>query len=72
MSRGWHTGLLMSTGVAMSSAPKAAPSDEVDASIREFLVEPDDDDLVEHREQVPDEELQQPLHNPLWAGGSSI
>lgn len=56
----------------MSSAPKAAPSDEVDASIREFLVEPDDDDLVEHREQVPDEELQQPLHNPLWAGGSSI
>jgi hypothetical protein len=56
----------------MSSAPKAAPSDEVHESIRDFLAEPDDDDLVEHREQVPDEELHQPLHNPFWAGGSSI
>ena len=56
----------------MSSAPKAAPSDEVLGSIRDLLAEPDDEELVEHREQVPDEELQQPLHNPFWAGGSSF
>jgi hypothetical protein len=54
----------------MPSAPEAVPSDEVLESIREFLAEPDDEDLVAHREQVPDEELQQPLHNPFWAGGS--
>ena len=60
----------------MSSAPHVASDGEVlqDAGIldviRASLGEPDDDDLVEHSEQVPDEELQQPLHNPFWAGGS--
>jgi hypothetical protein len=55
----------------MASAPKVDPHAEALASIREFLAEPDDDDLVEHSEEVPPEELQKPLHNPFWAGGSA-
>ena len=54
----------------MSSVPHVDLDAEIRAAIRESLGEPDDADLVEQSEEVPDEELQPPLHNPLWAGGS--
>lgn len=57
----------------MPSAPRRRRADQTSEaleSVRESLPEPDDDDLVEHRQDEPPEGLQKPLHDPWWAGGS--
>lgn len=58
----------------MPSGPqprRTLPDSEALESVRESLPEPDDEDLVEHRQDEPQEELQKPLHDPWWAGGSA-
>lgn len=54
----------------MASPPDRRQADETDEaleSVREALPAPDEDDLVEHRpDEEPADELQPPLHDPLW------
>lgn len=55
----------------MASPPDRRPADETDEaleSVRDALPGPDEDDLVEHRPDEPADELQPPLHDPLWGG----
>lgn len=55
----------------MASLPDRRQADETDEaleSVRDALPGPDEDDLVEHRPDEPAEELQPPLHDPLWGG----
>lgn len=54
----------------MASPPDRRQADETDEaleSVRDALPAPDEDDLVEHRpDEEPADELQPPLHDPLW------
>lgn len=55
----------------MASPRDSRQADETDQaleSVRDALPGPDEDDLVEHLPDEPDDELQPPLHDPLWGG----
>lgn len=61
----------------MASASKGPGTDsdagdKVLEAVREARPEPADEDLNEHRpDDDSPQELQQPLHNPWWAGGGA-
>ncbi|CAN5461030.1 hypothetical protein BH23ACT6_BH23ACT6_23700 [soil metagenome] len=59
--------------MASTSIPRHADaSTEALQSVREALPGPADEDLIEHRpDEDPQEDLQQPLHDPWWAGGGA-